>query len=180
MNNRIYKCWTLEDIENHLDFLSDKTGLDWKCLELEVSDKMRNTLGEFSIKRDKNKKPIPFKIKIKKKLLEGYVPENIVADIITHEFMHYYTTVKENKMLGHGKEYKNYCKKFGFGEEVYSSSISIDKYLGFDDYKYLIECSKCDFVEGRYRIRNTKDIENNCMCPDCKEKTLKIRELIKA
>ena len=177
MKKQIFKHWTVLEVEEYLDLLSKKTGLDWRCMILQIDDKMKNSLGEFSIKRDKNNNLIPYKIRLKKKLFIGIVPENIVADIITHEFMHFYTTVKENKMVGHSKEYKQYCKEFGFGEEVYSSTISLDRYLGFDEYKYLIKCSECDFVEGRYRMKgNPKEIEDECLCPDCNKKTLRVIE----
>lgn len=177
MKEGIFKYWTTIEVEKMLDSLSNKTGLDWRCMDLIIDPKMENTYGAFFYERDNDKNIVPKRIRLSKKILTGKVPENIVENIIIHEFMHFYSTVKENEPVGHSKIYKEYCKEFGFNKDIYASMISLDKYLGYDDYKYIIKCSHCDFIEGRYRISGSpKSIEYTCRCPKCNSKKLKVIE----
>lgn len=176
-----FKKWNKKDVENYLDELSKLTGLDWRCMELVIDSNMDNSYGEFHIypRRKSNGEIKPKMIKILDILLNGYIPENLVKNIIAHEFMHFYTIVKENKFIEHNKVYRDYCKKFGFDKNVYqSTNSSISKYIDdcfFKDYKYLIKCKSCGSKIGQNRINGSiGEYEKEFLCGSCGLDTLTV------
>lgn len=62
------------------------------------------------------------------KLLAYSAHETTLKNIIRHELAHYYGFMKyRNSIQHHGVEYREICKSFGWGEEVYSAKIDLQK-----------------------------------------------------
>lgn len=61
--------------------------------------------------------------------LMGVSEENLIS-IIRHELAHYLTFIEKGPFVQpHGKEFQEFCKRHGWGEDVYRATICLDEEL---------------------------------------------------
>lgn len=67
-----------------------------------------------------------YQIGLNKKLIH-HSNKEVVDNILRHEWAHFFAYLKYNHSIqDHGPEYREICKSFGWGEEVFSASINLD------------------------------------------------------
>lgn len=60
----------------------------------------------------------------------GEQQAKILDDIIRHEIAHYLCFILYGRQIkDHGKEYRDLCRRFGWGEEVYSAKLKVNQDL---------------------------------------------------
>ena len=132
----MYKKWTVDEIKKVIDDLA----LKWSfpcSIPIEVSTRAKKRLGAFFYKNIDNK-IIPLKFVFAYDLLNGKYDENIVEEVIIHEYLHYYCDVKTNKSNGHNIYFKEMCIKNNISTKATMNNNNIDL-----KNKYKIYCSNC-------------------------------------
>ncbi|MDH5581354.1 MAG: SprT-like domain-containing protein [Bdellovibrionales bacterium] len=72
-------------------------------------------------------KPHGYEIGINKKLFY-HAKDSVLRDILRHELAHFYTyLVYGENIAAHGKEFREICKSFGWGEDVYKEKMDVSK-----------------------------------------------------
>ena len=135
----MYKKWTVDEIEKVIDGLALKWSFPCN-IPVEVSTRAKKRLGAFFYKNINNKIE-PIKFVFSYNLLSGKYSEEIVKEVIIHEYIHYYCNVKYNRNNGHNNIFKEMCIKNNISPKATLRVESFDK-----SYKYKIYCSKCDKV----------------------------------
>ena len=82
------KKWTIKEVQDEID----KIGLilDYPCnLKIEISNRATKRMGAFFYKKEKDTIK-PLKFVFAKRLLDGNFPEEVVKEVIIHEYLHYY------------------------------------------------------------------------------------------
>ena len=134
----MYKKWTIEEIKNVIDELSEKWNLPCE-IPIEISKRAKKRMGAFFYKR-LNGKIEPVKFVFAYDLINGNFNEKIVREVITHEFVHYYCDVGKRQSNGHNKYFKEMCIKNGISPETTFKYKSESNHM---NYKYKIYCNKC-------------------------------------
>lgn len=107
----MYKKWTLEDIKDEVN----KLELKWRysCnIPIEISKRATRRMGAFFYKQ-KQEEIEPIKLVFAHDLLNGNYPEEIVREVIIHEYIHFYCDVKTGISNGHNKLFKEMCRANG-------------------------------------------------------------------
>ena len=84
----------------------------------------------------------PLKFVFAEELVNGKYREEIVREVIIHEYLHYYCNTITNSNNGHNKFFKACCIKSGISSNTtfkYNSELKSD----LSKYKYKIYCSNC-------------------------------------
>lgn len=149
------KIWSVEDIKSVIDEIADKW--DYQCnIKIEISKRAKKRMGAFFFKIKKETIE-PIKFVFANNLINGSYEEDIVKEVIIHEYLHYYCDTTTNKKNGHNKFFKSCCIKSNI-----SDSTKFKYYKNEDTslkkYKYKIYCSKCDKLVC---IHARRDAANN-------------------
>jgi len=56
-----------------------------------------------------------------------HVSREKLENIIKHEIAHFMTFIKYGKVASHGPEFKSFCVKSGWGEEIYGATTCLDQ-----------------------------------------------------
>ena len=167
----MYKSWTLEDIIIVLKDLDKKYNTKASEVETVISSRMTKCKGQYKFKIDSNKnKVIPIKFTFAKNLLGGYYPEDVVKEVIIHEYAHYVTQDNKMRNQGHNSVFKANCRKLGISDSTYFEYDELNS-VAFkeDNYKYKVICSKCKkIIEKRKTIKGNKlhNYISNCCHAD--------------
>lgn len=138
----MYKKWTIEEIEKEIKNISLK--LDYPCnIKIEISTRATKRMGAFFYKKERELiKPIKFVFA--KKLIDGNFSEDIVKEVIVHEYLHYYCDTKTGISNGHNKFFKSMCLKCGITDKATFNYKSIDEDISIKNTKlYNIYCNNC-------------------------------------
>ena len=134
----MYRKWTLNDIEYEIKML----GIRWNysCnIPIEISKRAKKRMGAFFY-REKNKNIEPIKLVFANNLIDGRYEENIVKEVIIHEYIHFYCDTKTGVSNGHNKFFKAMCKANGI------SSSTTFKYRTYEEEirkTYKLYCKSC-------------------------------------
>lgn len=106
----------------------------------------------------------PAYFKFSKYLFDGRYTVDIIKEVIKHEYIHYYCSVKyPTKKVHHGYEFKSACRKFGVNDSTTFNYDVNDDFKNLDSEKklvYVISCTNC----GQETIRQKK----SRLVTDCK------------
>lgn len=139
----MYKVWSIHDIKLIIDEIAQKW--NYPCdIKIEISKRAKKRMGAFFYKKV-GKKIVPLKFVFAENLVNGSYIEDIVKEVIIHEYLHYYCNTSTNINNSHNKFFKECCIKSGI------SSSTTFKYKSEDEnsmnrYRYKIYCSKCNKV----------------------------------
>lgn len=166
----MYKVWTLDDVKKVFDEVVREHGLSIDNIPITISSRMTRCLGMCCyIKMDGN--IVTTQFKFSKLLLDGHYPEEVVKEVIKHEYAHHYTNVTLNKDCHHDENFKRTCRMLGISDSTYFEHN--DKAVNLPKAKYTIRCKKCGYTIDRHRTthRYNKDtIEKYCTCGRCRGK----------
>ncbi|MGG7130849.1 SprT-like domain-containing protein [Clostridium perfringens] len=141
------KVWSKKDIEVVIKEISEKMGLDATKIPIEISSKMKRRKGQFMFVCIKTPKSIhPLKFKFSNILLDGNYEEDVVREVIIHEYVHFYTNTINKKNCYHDYRFKLNCRKAGISDSTYFTAGGVG-------YKYKIVCSKCGRKCYRYKLK---------------------------
>lgn len=139
----MYKVWSIQDIKFIIDEISQKW--NYPCeIKIEISKRAKKRMGAFFYKKV-NKKIVPLKFVFSESLLNGSYSENIVREVIIHEYLHYYCNTSTNLNNGHNKFFKECCIKSGISNNTTFKYKSKDENI-MNNYKYKIYCSNCNRI----------------------------------
>lgn len=134
----MYKKWELDDVRSLLVKTGDAFGLDCREVPVEISTRMEKTMGSFLF-REKEGKIIPHSFRFSEILLSGGYEENVVRNVIIHEYAHFYANMKTQENHMHDDFFKSICKRLGISSETYFKQLLPEvKKKG-----YILVCSKC-------------------------------------
>ncbi len=116
---------------------------------IEINSRLKSTLGRVKFSRV-GKNCIPIKIEFSKELF--HYSHDDIEDVIRHEMAHYFV-LKDTKINhGHNAIWKSWAIKLGCRPRA---TIKVnDKQVRNQSevkYKYLVRCSKCTQIVGRYK-----------------------------
>ena len=162
--------WTEKDIRKVLNEVANKKGVPCNHIPIKfVDEKEINYLNACFRYRQKTitKEYLgPVDFIFNRQVFNGVYVDEILKEIIIHEYIHYYCHETYTEDVGHGHIFKKHCKELGI-----SPFAKIRYYPGPEKikvYKYEIYCPKCNKILG-VRDRMSKGVEyfeKNCFC-DC-------------
>ena len=179
-NSCKYKKWTISDIRKVLNQLDEDLSYSSKKVPIIFNNRLKNTLACFAFDY-KGNNLIPLSFEFSNYIKDGFIPEDIVVDIIKHEYIHFYINTKFNKDYGHDSNFKYYCKKIGISGKAdtllpKAVSLAINKDRNIKP-KYKITCTGCGNSFNRIRIYRGKEYYlKNYVCIKCNSK-FKIEEI---
>ena len=138
----MYKKWTIEEINKELIDIGVK--LDYPTnLKVEISSRATKRMGAFFYRREEGL-IVPIKFVFAKRLIDGSYPEDVVREVIIHEYIHYYCDTKTGVSNGHNKLFKSMCLKCGIRDKATFKYKSINEEIFNKNTKlYNIYCNKC-------------------------------------
>ena len=135
----MYKVWCITDIKIIINEISQKW--NYPCdIKIEISKRAKKRMGAFFYKKYNNKIE-PLKFVFAEELLNGKYSEEVVKEVIIHEYLHYYCNTITNSNNGHNKFFKDCCIKSGISSSTTFKYNSENNKV--EKYKYKIYCSKC-------------------------------------
>ena len=95
----MYKVWCIADIRIIINEISQKW--NYPCdIKIEISKRAKKRMGAFFYKKYNNKIE-PLKFVFAEELLNGKYSEEVVKEVIIHEYLHYYcNTRSEERRVG--------------------------------------------------------------------------------
>lgn len=164
----MHKKWTKKDIENEINKLSKV--FDYPCdIPIEISKRATKRLGAFFYKNDR-KSIIPIKFVFAEILLSGLYPEDIVKEVIIHEYIHYLCDTKTGVSNGHNKLFKDICIRCGINSNAtLKYKVENNQAIKKNKKEYRIYCSCCKkIVCIHYRKDATDNKIKNYLSKCCK------------
>ena len=150
----MHNKWDISKIEAVIQELNKR--LDYQCnLKIEISKRAQKRMGAFFYRKN-NGRIEPLKLVFAQCLLDGSYSEEVVKEVIIHEYLHYYCDTITGVSNGHNSYFKKMCRIMGISD---SATFKYDTKRKSDTaYKYKIYCSKCNkYICGNKRI----DFANN-------------------
>ena len=159
------------DLQDFAEFIYRETFFEELKIPVVVNNKLKQTIAWFRDYYDKDINPVrgQEKIEVSNKLLDQNL--YVIADILLHEFTHYYLWKNKQPFDDTDDEFKQLCQKVG---------ASLTNTFVDDDFKcdYITYTARhsCGYVHKIY-YRNTDDKLNIpiCFCPEC-NKELKYKK----
>ena len=112
----MYKKWTIKEIKEELIDIGIK--LEYPTnLKVEISNRATKRMGAFFYIKEKES-IVPIKFVFAKRLIDGNYPEEVVREVIIHEYLHYYCDTKTGLSNGHNKFFKSMCLKCGISSKA--------------------------------------------------------------
>ena len=153
----MYKKWTIKEIKEELIDIGIK--LEYPTnLKVEISNRATKRMGAFFYIKEKES-IVPIKFVFAKRLIDGNYPEEVVREVIIHEYLHYYCDTKTVLSNGHNKFFKSMCLKCGISSKATFSykSINEDIYIKKHVKIYNIYCRKCGRLVCVHRRRDAAE-----------------------
>lgn len=123
------KKWSVNDIKEILKECDEKMESNFANVPVRISARMTKCKGMFSFTQNKNGiTPVDFAFA--KTLVDGRYSEEVVRDVIIHEYIHCFINVKTKKNQGHNSTFKRYCRYMGISDETYFNAkpeIEVEK-----------------------------------------------------
>ena len=173
----MYKKWSVEDIGIVIDEIS--TVCRYPCsIPIEISTRATKRMGAFFFK--KTRKTIePIKFVFAKSLVDGRYSEEIVREVIIHEYIHYYCDTKMGVSNGHNAIFKSMCRICKISDETkfrYEAKGDENKIKRSNTTEYKIYCSKCKKLVCVHKRRDAVERKlENYVSKCCRAKlTLKV------
>lgn len=177
----MYRKWGLNDIKEVIKEISIKMGKDATYIPIRISKRMTSTKGTYSFRTiRKNIRPIGFAFS--DCLLNGDYEEEVVREVIIHEYIHFYVNALYNRNCHHDGNFKRYCRKAGISDETYfkhealksnnnstdDSTANIKKARKNTNYKYKVTCTSCNRSFYRHRFnKGISHFKDNYACAYC-------------
>ncbi len=146
------KIWTIEDVRKLLAETGEAMGFDCSFVPVEISTRMEKTMGSFLFREEKGK-IIPHAFRFSQILLSGYYHEDVVRNVIIHEYAHYYANVKDNQNHRHDAYFKRVCEALGIPSHTYFKELLPKTKKN----AYILVCSKCG---SKVAVRRKMDSVN--------------------
>ena len=167
----MYKKWELEEVRSLLVKTGEAFDFDCKEVPVEVSTRMEKTMGSFLF-REKEGKIIPHSFRFSEVLLSGIYEENVVRNVIIHEYAHFYCNVKTQQNHMHDDFFKSICKRLGISSETYFKQLLPEiKKKG-----YILVCSKCGQKVAQRRKIDSVDKILRMKSSGCCQAKIKYKE----
>lgn len=167
----MYKKWTLKDIEIVIKELELKW--NYPCnIPIEISKRAKKRMGAFFyIKKEGLVEPI--KLVFSYDLLDGRYSEEIVREVITHEYIHFYCDVKTGISNGHNKLFKQTCRLNGISEST-TFKYGINDLASGKVYK--IYCKGCGNLICIHKRKDAVERKIQRYISTCCKKKLEVRD----
>ena len=147
-----FKSWTIKDIKDTLVSVANKAGISVDGIPITISNRMTSCKGQCRYRIiDVNVKTISFRFA--KNLIDGTYPENVVREVIIHEYAHHYINTKTNKGQHHNKLFKETCRMLGISDSTYFNHDSSNKSNSDLNSSFKIECTKCGYIYIRTSLK---------------------------
>ena len=158
--------WTVQDVKKVLMEAGEVMGLSPADISVQVSSRMERTMGSFLFK-EKAGVITPFAFRFSEVLLSGKFENQVVRDVILHEYAHFYANVKSQKNHNHDDYFKSICIKLGTPPHTYFKELlPPQKKRG-----YVLVCRKCGkTVAKRRRIDAVEKIMRTKISTCCRAK----------
>ena len=153
----MYKKWRIEDIEAEINRIG--VHLNYPCnLKIEVSNRATKRLGAFFYKKNKYRIE-PVKFVFASILLNGEYPEDVVREVIIHEYLHYYCDTKSGQSNGHNRFFKEMCIKCGISPRATIDCNSLNNIRNSysNEVTYKIYCINCGKIVCIHKRRDAAD-----------------------
>lgn len=131
-------------------------------IEVRVNTRLRKTLGQFVIYEDDKCHIDLSKIVMKQNLY-------IIADILSHELIHYYLWKNNLPYDDYDEEFRNMVRKYGV-LETNTCVIRKDKIL-YQYHQHEFKC-KCGFSTYGYELICDNNFRMKIDCPNCKTRLI--------
>ena len=159
------KVWEI----NAIRFIINEISKIWNypCgINIEISKRVTKRMGAFFYKNTGNN-IIPIKFVFSYTLINGSYPEEVVKEVIIHEYLHYYCNSITKRNNGHNKFFKECCLKSGISPNATFKYNSENNKV--EKYKYKIYCSKCKKIVCMHVRKDTAIRKvNNYISKCCK------------
>jgi len=113
----MHKIWNLNEVERVLTETGERAGLSTKGIPVSISDRMEKTMGSFVFK-EKDGKVKAHEFRFSARLLSGEFDEEVVRNVIIHEYAHFYANVTTGRNNGHNAVFKNVCRSLGIPDDT--------------------------------------------------------------
>jgi hypothetical protein len=111
-----------------------------------------------------------FQIGLNKKLIFE-TNKTVIDNILRHEWAHFYAYLKYgNSIQDHGVQFRNLCKNFGWGEEVFSATIDLNSENKKEQDR--------EFDHITRKIKKLMNLASGSTGPEAEAATLKANELL--
>ena len=125
----MYKIWDIKSIRDYMKELEKKSGFKLpENIPIEIKN-FKQCLGVTYEEYNNNDKIYIKKFAFCTDLLDGFIPEEEVKDIIRHEFCHAWADTNEYCSHNHGEKFIICCEKLNCKFEKYNNSDIITKGL---------------------------------------------------
>lgn len=158
--------------------MDKKTGLNGSIIPITFTSSLK-TKGTFNAKiiyqtinnRKVIKEFIPTHFSFSEYLFDGRYDLDIIKEVIKHEYIHYYCSVKyPKKIIHHGYEFKSACRKYGVDESTTFNHEVSEEFKESNLNKklvYILTCTNCH--SEIIRQKKSKAVTNceNYRCGSC-------------
>lgn len=167
----MYKSWSVEEIKEEINYIAGK--LEYPCeLKVEISNRTTKRMGAFFYRKEREL-IVPIKFVFAKILVDGKFPEDIVREVIIHEYIHYYCDTKTGVSNGHNKFFKAMCLKCGIRDKATLNYKSINENISNKRTKiYSIYCNECNKLVCIHKRRDAAERKVKGYISKCCNSTL--------
>lgn len=160
------KKWSIDDVKKVLNRAGEVMGLSPAHVPVEVSSRMEKTMGSFLFK-EKDGLISPFAFRFSALLLSGRFEDQVVKDVILHEYAHFYANVKSQKNHNHDDYFKSICIALGAPPHTYFKELLPQQ----KKQGYVLVCKRCGKpVARRRKIDAVENIVRNKISTCCHAK----------
>ncbi len=158
--------WSLEDVKKVLEEAGKVMGLSPALIPVKISTRMEKTMGSF-LYREREGVISPYEFRFSAILLSGKFEDQVVKDVILHEYAHFYANVQDQRNHNHDDYFKSICTGLGAPTHTYFKElISVPKKKG-----YLLICKNCKKTVAKRRRRDAvENIIKNKISTCCQSK----------
>lgn len=160
------KKWSLDDVKKVLGEAGEVMKFSPAYVPVQISMRMEKTMGSFLFKV-KDGVLTAYAFRFSAVLLSGEFEDQVVRDVILHEYAHFYANVKTQMNHHHDDLFKSICIELGAPPHTYFKEL-----LPSTQKKgYILVCKKCGKpVARRRRIDAVENIVRNKISTCCHAK----------
>lgn len=167
------RVWTLQEVKNLLAATGEKQGMPCKEVPVLISARMQKTMGSFYF-RMRDGKMVPDSFRFSQKLLDGSYGEEIVRQVILHEYAHFLVNMRDQMNHHHDEVFKEACRALGIGDHTYFKEVvELAPKKG-----YLLLCATCGKTIGKRRRADAVRTIVKTKVSSCCRGKIKIREAL--
>ena len=112
----MHNKWDISKIEAVIQELNKR--LNYQCnLKIEISKRAQKRMGAFFYRKN-NGRIEPLKFVFAQCLLDGSYSEEVVKEVIIHEYLHYYCDTITGVSNGHNSYFKKMCRIMGISDSA--------------------------------------------------------------